>query len=92
MQIIGKKTFLGKDKETWRYVLNIIIPMSDRNKQAGGIGFDITDSVFVSKDYWDKVKEEDLFRDVVFDYTTNSYGKPEPCGHRFMDAPVPKNN
>ncbi|MGN0506414.1 MAG: hypothetical protein ACI4FZ_07625 [Lachnospiraceae bacterium] len=91
MQIIGKKTFLGKDKETWRYILNIIVPMSDRNIKAGGIGFDTTESVFVSREYWEKVKEEDLFRDVVFDYAANSFGKPEPCGHRFMDAPVPKN-
>ena len=85
MVVVGKNSFLKKDKTGMCYVLVCIVDFSDNQLNAGALGHNAR-NIFISKDFYDRVQEEHFNRECLFDYGTNSFGSPEPVGFIFASS------
>lgn len=88
MKIIGKDTFLGKDKQTWYFKAILEVPFSENKKQQGCLGVNTSD-VFIEETFWHRLKEEHMNRECMWVYGSDQYGRPIPIDVTFCDAPVP---
>lgn len=84
MVIIGKKTFLKKDKSQRYFVVTTVSPCTPKQLNEGCLGLAARD-VFVKEKYWQSITEEDFHRDIEFTYGSDEYGNPVPNGHIFVE-------
>lgn len=78
MTLVNRRGFLGTKGSNQNkpfYVVDVLVPLSEEDIKNNSFGYELK-TVFLEKEIWLKIQEEDIGKIISFTYTGNDFGTP----------------